>query len=98
MKTRKLWIGVFGLTIVCFMPMGTIGFNQKAAAQTLTSKCQTLYSNFRNHRGPKAFAVSQRGGCGWASRVSGLSASQDAAFRFCQSASKTPCRIVESAF
>lgn len=71
-----------------------------AAPAGLGPKCMKIYNTYAGKSAPKAFAVSDNGYCGWASRKKSTDAELELAKKkaigFCMQAAGTDCRVVES--
>lgn len=70
----------------------------EAAAQSLSGPCQFVYRQYRAANGPKAFAVSNYGTCGWWHGARTMADSQRNALNACRGEGRPGCRIVESSF
>jgi hypothetical protein len=88
---------VLGVGMAVALPMEPMGFNQTAEAQSLSNACKRVYAQYNSRRGPKAFAVTTRGGCGSAWAQPSLARAQAVAMNGCRR-NGTGCRVVESSF
>lgn len=75
----------------------TAAFAQPAG---LGPKCMKIYNTYAGKTSPKAFAVSNNGYCGWASRKKSTDAefemAKKKAIGFCMQAAGQDCWVVES--
>ena len=66
----------------------------------LDAKCKKIYNSYARKAGPKAFAISQNGYCGWAWRKTSsdaeFAAAKMKAIGFCMQAAGADCWVVES--
>jgi len=71
-----------------------------AAPSGLNDACTKMYKKYEAKAGPKAFATSTSGYCGWAWRKKSTDAEFEAAkvkaVGFCMSAAGTDCQVVEA--
>lgn len=72
-----------------------------AEPSDLDAKCHKIYQKYASKQGPKAFATSPNGYCGWASRNKSsdaeLEIAKTKALGFCMSSAGMECQIVETA-
>lgn len=86
--------------IVGAFVLGTalVGTVQEASAQSLSHSCQIVYRQYLSANGPKAFAITSYGTCGWWHGARTMADSQRNALNECRRMGRPGCRIVESSF